>query len=85
MLCLAGTFRILSTEPDGDSIRFYADDSAAWARVAGPNAVRTNAGGGGQLRLGGFARPHDIRSPRAGLAGIGSSLRRETTRKGLVG
>ena len=36
MLCLAGTFRILSTEPDGDSIRFYPDDPAAWARVPGP-------------------------------------------------
>ena len=29
MLCLAGTFRIRGTEPDGDSIRFYADDPAA--------------------------------------------------------
>ena len=35
MLCLAGTFRILSTEPDGDSIRFYPDDPAAWAPVPG--------------------------------------------------
>jgi hypothetical protein len=51
MLCLAGTFRIVDTEPDGDSIRFYPDDPSQWARVPGPHAVRTNAGGGAQLRL----------------------------------
>jgi endonuclease YncB( thermonuclease family) len=51
MLCLAGTFRILDTEPDGDSIRFYPDDPAQWARVPGENRVRTNATGGAQLRL----------------------------------
>ena len=51
MLCLAGAYRILSTEPDGDSIRFYPDDPAAWERVPGPNPVHTNAGGGAQLRL----------------------------------
>ena len=51
MLCLAGTYRIVGTQPDGDSIRFYPDDPALWARVPGPTAVRTNAGGGAQLRL----------------------------------
>jgi hypothetical protein len=51
MLCLAGTFRILGTEPDGDSIRFYPDDHGQWALVPGDHAVRTNAGGGAQLRL----------------------------------
>jgi endonuclease YncB( thermonuclease family) len=66
MLCLAGTFRILSTEPDGDSIRFYADDPAAWARVPGPNAVRTNAGGGAQLRLDGIDALETHYSPRGG-------------------
>ncbi len=66
MLCLAGTFRILSTEPDGDSIRFYPDDPAAWARVPGPNAVRTNAGGGAQLRLDGIDALETHYSPRGG-------------------
>jgi endonuclease YncB( thermonuclease family) len=66
MLCLAGTYRILSTEPDGDSIRFYADDPAAWARVPGPNAVRTNAGGGAQLRLDGIDALETHYSPRGG-------------------
>jgi endonuclease YncB( thermonuclease family) len=66
MLCLAGTFRILSTEPDGDSIRFYADDVAQWERVPGPNAVRTNAGGGPQLRLDGIDALETHYSPRGG-------------------
>ena len=65
MLCLAGTFRILSTEPDGDSIRFYPDDPAAWAPVPGPNAVRTNAGGGAQLRLDGIDALETHYSPRS--------------------
>jgi hypothetical protein len=51
MLCLAGTYRIVDTEPDGDSIRFYPDDPALWARVPGAHKVRTNATGGAQLRL----------------------------------
>jgi endonuclease YncB( thermonuclease family) len=66
MLCLAGTFRILSTEPDGDSIRFYPDDPAHWARVPGPNPVRTNAGGGAQLRLDGIDALETHYSPRGG-------------------
>jgi endonuclease YncB( thermonuclease family) len=66
MLCLAGTFRILSTEPDGDSIRFYPDDSTDWERVPGPNAVRTNAGGGAQLRLDGIDALETHYSPRGG-------------------
>ena len=66
MLCLAGTYRILNTEPDGDSIRFYPDDAAAWAQVPGPNAVRTNAGGGAQLRLDGIDALETHYSPRGG-------------------
>ena len=54
MLCLAGTYRILATEPDGDSIRFYADDADQWKLVPGQHAVQTNAGGGAQLRLDGI-------------------------------
>jgi hypothetical protein len=54
MLCLAGTYRIVASEPDGDSIRFYPDDPTQWERVPGPHAVQTNAGGGAQLRLDGI-------------------------------
>jgi hypothetical protein len=66
MLCLAGTYRILSTEPDGDSIRFYPDDPSAWTRVPGPNAVRTNAGGGAQLRLDAIDALETHYSPQGG-------------------
>jgi endonuclease YncB( thermonuclease family) len=66
MLCLAGTYRVLNTEPDGDSIRFYADEAAAWERVPGPNLVRTNAGGGAQLRLDGIDALETHYSPRGG-------------------
>ena len=51
MLCLAGTFRIVGSELDGDSIRFYPDDPSHWSLVPGPPAVHTNASGGAQLRL----------------------------------
>ena len=64
MLCLAGTFRIVGTEPDGDSIRFYPDDPALWVGVPGPNPVRTNAGGGAQLRLEGIDALETHYSPR---------------------
>jgi hypothetical protein len=66
MLCLAGTFRIVDTEPDGDSIRFYPDDATQWARVPGPHAVRTNAGGGAQLRLDGIDALETHYTPRNG-------------------
>jgi endonuclease YncB( thermonuclease family) len=54
MLCLAGTYRIVDTEPDGDSIRFYPDDPSQWSLVGGHRRVRANAGGGAQLRLDGI-------------------------------
>jgi hypothetical protein len=66
MLCLAGTFRILATEPDGDSIRFYPDEPAHWARVPAPHPVRTNAGGGAQLRLDAIDALETHYAPRGG-------------------
>jgi endonuclease YncB( thermonuclease family) len=54
MLCLTGTFRIVGTEPDGDSVRFLASDPAQWDLVPGPDRVRVNAHGGAQLRLDGI-------------------------------
>jgi hypothetical protein len=50
MLCLAGTFPIKGTEPDGDSVRFRPIDTADWAKVPGTHKVRTNATGAAQLR-----------------------------------
>jgi endonuclease YncB( thermonuclease family) len=46
---IPGTFRIVGASPDGDSIRFYPDDPAAFT-AAGLH-VKTNALGGAQLRL----------------------------------
>lgn len=54
MLVIAGTYRILGAQPDGDSIRFYPDDVSEWDLVKGPHSVRTNAKGGAQLRLDGI-------------------------------
>ena len=51
MLCLAGTFTVTGTEPDGDSVRFRPDDPGEWTLVPGQDKVRTNAAGAAQLRL----------------------------------
>jgi hypothetical protein len=50
MLCLAGTFPITGTEPDGDSVRFRPADPADWSKVPGAHKVHTNATGAAQLR-----------------------------------
>ena len=54
MLCIAGTFNVLTTEPDGDSVRFVPTDPAEWDKVPGIHRVRPNAHGGAQLRLDGI-------------------------------
>ncbi len=46
---IAGRFRIAGTSPDGDSVRFTADEPGVW-RDAGIRA-RVNAAGSTQLRL----------------------------------
>jgi hypothetical protein len=51
MTCIPGSFRIQGTEPDGDSLRFFADDRRRWSDVPGAHRVRVNAHGGAQLRL----------------------------------
>ena len=50
-LLLAGEFRVVGAQPDGDSIRFYPDSPSQWDDVGGPYAVQRNASGGAQLRL----------------------------------
>ncbi|WP_131742821.1 nuclease [Actinomadura roseirufa] len=46
---IKGHYRILHTEPDGDSIRFVPDDPDAFTKLHLP--ARVNRGGGTQLRL----------------------------------
>jgi len=66
MLCIAGTFQITGTEPDGDSVRFVADDPADWQQVPGGHRVRVNAHGGAQLRLDGIDALETHYTPRGG-------------------
>ncbi|MFD0688588.1 thermonuclease family protein [Actinomadura fibrosa] len=49
MSVIKGRYRILRTEPDGDSIRFVPDDPAAFTKLR--LAARVNRSGGAQLRL----------------------------------
>src|SRR3954452_21768528 len=48
MTLVKGNYRIVGASPDGDSVRFYPQDSAVW-ETAGI-VVRTNSTGGVQLR-----------------------------------
>ncbi len=66
MLCIAGQFRVTSTEPDGDSIRFVPRDTADWDKVDGGPAVRVNAQGGAQLRLDGIDALETHYTPHGG-------------------
>lgn len=54
MLLIEGTYRVLRTQPDGDSVRFYPNDPAEWELVDPPHTVRRNVGGGAQLRMDGI-------------------------------
>lgn len=47
---IKGTFHVLGYSPDGDSIRFQADDETNWAKLSGP-PVTLNARRHAQLRL----------------------------------
>lgn len=49
MTLIKGFFRVLKTAPDGDSIRFYPDNSALLKKIS--PKIRTNSNGGVQLRL----------------------------------
>src|SRR4051812_42334107 len=55
MLCLVGAFRIVGSEPDGDTVRFYPTDPSQWDLVDGPYQVVRNARGGAAVRLDGIA------------------------------
>jgi hypothetical protein len=47
--CIPGSYKVVGASPDGDSVRFYADDATIFERAGMP--VRLNAHGGAQLRL----------------------------------
>ena len=66
MLCLAGTFTVTGTEPDGDSVRVHPDDPDDWTKVPGPHKVRTNASGAAQLRMDAIDAPETHYTPTGG-------------------
>src|SRR4051812_14468705 len=47
---IKGTFHVAGYSPDGDSIRFQADDKSLWAKLSGPPA-KLNAREHTQLRF----------------------------------
>lgn len=49
LFVINGQYRIVGSSPDGDSIRFYADDPDVWTHVG--IKAKPNAQGGVQLRL----------------------------------
>jgi endonuclease YncB( thermonuclease family) len=64
MLVIKGTYRVIGSRPDGDSVRFYPNNPAEWELVPGP--VRRNAKGGAQLRLDGIDALETHYATRAG-------------------
>jgi len=46
---ITGEFRVVGTQPDGDSVRFYPADPDAWSKTG--VRARVNPSGGVQLRL----------------------------------
>jgi hypothetical protein len=79
---IPGSYKVVGTSPDGDSVRFYADDPTFFER-AGLRA-RLNAHGGAQLRLDAidalethYTPPrskHTWRQPQALARGAGDEL-----------
>ncbi|MFJ8584369.1 nuclease [Streptomyces sp. NPDC093595] len=50
MLPITGTFRIIGTRPDGDTLSFLPQDPAFWCDVPGKR-VKRNARGAGKIRM----------------------------------
>lgn len=49
MTLIKGHYRIVGASPDGDSVKFYPEDTGVWARAG--ITVKANSTGGVQLRL----------------------------------
>lgn len=67
MTVIKGKFRVIHTAPDGDSIRFYADNPQLWKKIS--KSIRTNATGGVQLRLDSIDALETHFSPKGGSLG----------------
>ncbi|MFB6892449.1 nuclease [Kitasatospora sp. NPDC056327] len=51
MLVIKGTYRILDTQPDGDTVHFTPQDPGFWHDVPGGHRVKRNSRGGGTVRM----------------------------------
>ncbi len=65
---ITGHFKILSTAPDGDSVKFYPDNPTVWKKLG--IKVRTNHAGGAQLRLDGIDALETHYQPQLGSLGM---------------
>jgi len=65
---IKGQYRVLHTSPDGDSIKFYADDPGIWRRLR--LRVHANHTGGVQLRLDGIDALETHYLPKGGTLGM---------------
>ncbi|MGW7440175.1 thermonuclease family protein [Streptomyces sp. NPDC054849] len=54
MLLIKGSYEIVETQPDGDTIAFRPDKTEEWDYVCGPYRVKRNGAGRGRLRLEGI-------------------------------
>ncbi|WP_328417661.1 thermonuclease family protein [Streptomyces violaceus] len=54
MVLIEGVFRLKGTGPDGDTVRFVADNPADWNLVSGKNPLDTTAAGEAKIRLEGI-------------------------------
>ncbi|MEV6975568.1 nuclease [Kitasatospora sp. NPDC093806] len=51
MLAIKGTYRILDSQPDGDTVHFTPQDPGFWHDVPGRNRIKRNSHGGGSIRM----------------------------------
>lgn len=78
---IEGSYRILNSAPDGDSVRFYPDDPAAFSKAH--LRVRTNQAGGAQLRLDGIDTLETHYQPQ--VAGFGMTHQPMKLARGAAG
>ncbi|RCJ42134.1 hypothetical protein A6770_07915 [Nostoc minutum NIES-26] len=69
MTIIQGNFRVIKAAPDGDSIRFYPNNSQFWDKLL-PTRVITNRAGGAQLRLDSIDALETHFNPRGDSIGV---------------
>lgn len=68
LILIKGNFKVVKSAPDGDSIRFYPENSQLWQKLQTP--VRTNHAAGAQLRLDAIDALETHYQPKGGVIGI---------------